>query len=145
MTLTTLVLCGVVLSSNGEGASTAGGDGLCACTEATGSYRVARTTPGCGDSCCCITVCEFDLFCCDVQWDERCVEEATALCDQCTFCSADLTGDLAVDGADLSQLLGEWDRSGDHLPADLDGDGRVTAADLGFMLGQWGDCLPGCA
>ncbi|MBL9150291.1 MAG: hypothetical protein JNM94_16500 [Phycisphaerae bacterium] len=46
----------------------------------------------------------------------------------------DLTGDGAVDAADLAALLGAW---GGVAPGDLDGDGTVGATDLGLLLGAW--------
>jgi uncharacterized membrane protein len=53
-----------------------------------------------------------------------------------TSALADLTGDCAVNGADLGLLLADW---GAYLPsaADLNNDGIVDGADLGFLLGQW--------
>ncbi|MFO0826640.1 MAG: FG-GAP-like repeat-containing protein [Phycisphaerales bacterium] len=52
-------------------------------------------------------------------------------------CPADLTGDGAVDGADLAVVLGQWGGPGS---ADLTGDGVVDAADLAIVLGAWGTC-----
>ena len=42
------------------------------CSEAGG--------PGCTDSACCATVCDFDPFCCEVAWDLACVDSASLLC-----------------------------------------------------------------
>ncbi|MFO0828190.1 MAG: hypothetical protein U0572_08570 [Phycisphaerales bacterium] len=50
--------------------------------------------------------------------------------------AADLTGDCAVDGADLAVLLGAWGTCV-NCPADLDGNGVVDAADLAVLLGHW--------
>ena len=36
---------------------------------------------GCDDAACEATVCEEDSFCCDIEWDFTCVEEAFDLCD----------------------------------------------------------------
>ena len=36
--------------------------------------------PGCLQPQCCELVCEVDVFCCDVVWDETCVEQAGELC-----------------------------------------------------------------
>ncbi len=36
--------------------------------------------PGCSDAACCCTVCEFNPFCCEVEWDAGCVDDANALC-----------------------------------------------------------------
>ena len=51
---------------------------------------------------------------------------------------ADLTGDRAVNGADLGLLLGSWGQS--DVPADINLDGVVNGSDLGQMLGAWGAC-----
>lgn len=53
-------------------------------------------------------------------------------------CSADLNHDGQVDGADLGELLGNWNGSG--VPSDLNADGIVNGADLGQLLGSWGAC-----
>jgi hypothetical protein len=39
-------------------------------------------TPFCTDLSCCETVCAQDFFCCDVQWDELCAEQAFDVCRQ---------------------------------------------------------------
>lgn len=52
-------------------------------------------------------------------------------------CPPDLTGDGAVDGADLGLLLGNWGGVG---TGDINGDGTVDGADLGVLLGSWGPC-----
>ena len=54
-------------------------------------------------------------------------------------CPGDFDGSGAVDGADLTQLLGGW---GTNNPAlDLDGNGTINGADLTVLLGAWGSCL----
>jgi hypothetical protein len=50
---------------------------------------------------------------------------------------ADLTGDGAVDAADLSVLLGAWGKATPATAADLDGSGLVDAADLAMLLAAW--------
>jgi hypothetical protein len=47
----------------------------------------------------------------------------------------DLTGDGAVDGADLGLLLSAWGTS--ECTADLNEDGIVDGADLGLLLSAW--------
>ena len=57
--------------------------------------------------------------------------------DNCTpACPADLDGSGAVNGADLSILLGGWGSAS----GDLSGDGTVGGADLAILLGAWGPC-----
>ncbi len=53
-------------------------------------------------------------------------------------CPADLDGDGAVGGSDLSMVLGGWGT--DDPLADLDGNGIVEGADLAMVLGAWGGC-----
>lgn len=56
-----------------------------------------------------------------------------------TGCSADLDGNGAVDGGDLTVLLGGWGTCV-GCPADLTGDGAIDGADLTMLLGMWGSC-----
>jgi hypothetical protein len=56
-----------------------------------------------------------------------------------TTCTADLTGDGLVNGADLGLLLGAWELT---ALGDLNGDGITDGADLGLMLTAFGPCAP---
>lgn len=58
------------------------------------------------------------------------------------LCTADLTGDGIVDGADVGIVISAWD-STDDSPADLNQDGIVDGADLGMVLRAWGPCPKG--
>ena len=40
-------------------------------------------TPGCLDATCCNAVCAIDPFCCNVEWDQICADEAEMLCPPC--------------------------------------------------------------
>ena len=51
-------------------------------------------------------------------------------------CPADLDHSGAVNGADLSMLLGGWGTA----TGDLNGDGVTGGADLAVLLGSWGPC-----
>ncbi|MFO0875157.1 MAG: hypothetical protein U0575_14455 [Phycisphaerales bacterium] len=55
----------------------------------------------------------------------------------CDCCDGDVDGDGEIDGADLGQLLANWNGSG---IGDLNGDGVVNGADLGLVLSAWGPC-----
>lgn len=90
--------------------------------------------PGCNDFECCQDVCTLDSYCCEVAWDNLCVNEAN---DLCVPCVGDLNVDGTVNAADLSILLGAWGTSG---PGNLNGDATVNAADLSILLGAWGPC-----
>jgi hypothetical protein len=56
-----------------------------------------------------------------------------------TTCTADLTGNGLVNGADLGLLLGAWELT---ALGDLNGDGITDGADLGLMLTAFGPCAP---
>jgi len=58
--------------------------------------------------------------------------------DDCVSCPGDLDADGAIDGSDLSVLLGYWGTS--NQSADLDGNGMVSGSDLSILLGNWGGC-----
>jgi Lectin C-type domain len=50
-----------------------------------GLCSVTQTTPGCSDYACCQLVCASDPFCCLIQWDIQCVQEAAEFCVQSPF------------------------------------------------------------
>jgi len=53
-------------------------------------------------------------------------------------CAADINGDGARDGLDLSSVLAAWGTG--NASADLDGNGTVNASDLTVLLAAWGPC-----
>ncbi len=59
----------------------------------------------------------------------------------CKVCTADLSGDGTVGGADLGLVLGSWGQSAPQY--DLTGDGVIDGSDLGLMLAAWGKCPAG--
>ncbi len=46
------------------------------CGEATGACDVVHSTVGCNNSACCSAICNFNPFCCEVGWDQSCVDLA---------------------------------------------------------------------
>ena len=50
------------------------------CGTSTNSCVAANTTPGCSDSLCCDTVCQFNPDCCNVAWDATCVDVGVQEC-----------------------------------------------------------------
>jgi hypothetical protein len=44
---------------------------------------VPHDTPGCNDPACEALVCAIDPFCCDVEWDVICADEASSICGIC--------------------------------------------------------------
>ncbi len=64
---------------------------------ASGSCFMQHPTPGCDNAACCEMVCAADPFCCNVQWDTICANEASTACsnDACAF-------QLAISGGTTS-------------------------------------------
>lgn len=47
---------------------------------ATGGCGVVHATPGCADATCCTAVCSANPLCCEIGWDQTCVDGAVAAC-----------------------------------------------------------------
>lgn len=56
------------------------------------------------------------------------------------LCPSDVTGDNAVDGADIGRLLFAWGACTGACYEDIDHDGQVGGSDLAVMLAAWGPC-----
>lgn len=60
--------------------------GLPTCPGSGGCFA-DHASPGCDDEVCCETVCTTDPICCELEWDQRCVDEAHGHCgDGFTAC-----------------------------------------------------------
>ena len=58
-------------------------------------------------------------------------------------CTASVSGNCIVDGADLALLLAYWGPVNDSTASsvcDINVDGRVDGFDLGVLLNNWGPC-----
>ncbi|MEY2712533.1 MAG: hypothetical protein RL005_755 [Planctomycetota bacterium] len=78
---------------------------------AAGSCFAPHSAPNCDSASCCAAVCAADPFCCNVQWDNFCVQGAYAICAPPPACppnQPDLDGNGVIDGADLAILLSQW-------------------------------------
>jgi hypothetical protein len=83
-----------------------------ACGEAAaGSCFTPHGAPNCDSASCCAAVCAVDPYCCEVLWDNICVQEAYQYCappPACPPSDPDLDGNGVIDGADLAILLSQW-------------------------------------
>ena len=52
------------------------------CGPGAGNCFVANSTPGCESQSCCDAVCQFDVACCLLAWDEDCANMAYSFCPQ---------------------------------------------------------------
>ena len=71
LTGATAVVMGVCIATGMANAGTCGDPG-------TGDCFIAHGSPACEDAACCEAICAVDPFCCDVEWDEICADEASA-------------------------------------------------------------------
>jgi hypothetical protein len=78
---------------------------------AAGSCFTPHGAPNCDSASCCAAVCAVDPYCCEVLWDNICVQEAYQYCappPACPPSDPDLDGNGVIDGADLAILLSQW-------------------------------------
>ena len=129
---------------------------------ASGSCYTSHPNTGCELFDCCVTVCIDDGFCCDVEWDGICADEAIDLCPGCgnpaagdcgsshstpfcsdadccqTVCATDpFCCDVSWDSICASESSTLCNSCG-VCDGDLDGNGVVAAPDLATILGAWG-------
>ena len=71
----------------------------------TGDCCAVHPELGCSDSACCSFVCGADPFCCMVNWDEICVEQAAQLCGTCTTGACCWDSACNTPGTDLAPVL----------------------------------------
>ncbi|MFM7261919.1 MAG: hypothetical protein ACKO3W_15110, partial [bacterium] len=57
----------------------------------SGDCCAANGTPSCSDEACCNSVCAADAYCCDVEWDQICADQAEFLCGACGAGSCEIT------------------------------------------------------
>lgn len=79
----------------------------------------SQLTTGCSDAACTATVCGFDLFCCNVQWDSICASEATGSCGPVINpCSGAIVGFAATanDNCTASPTIAYSHASGSLFP-----------------------------
>jgi hypothetical protein len=62
-------------------------------------------------------------------------ENRDGLIDGCVGLPGDVNGDGAIDGEDLTLLLGHWGQA--WPPGDLNNDGQIDGADLLLVLSNW--------
>lgn len=65
------------------------------------SCCAAHDTPGCSDGLCEGSVCAFDPFCCDTQWDAACATEAQSDANCAGACGVVACGDGVIGGAEV--------------------------------------------
>ena len=66
------------------------------CGAGAGLCEEPHETPGCVRTLCCEAVCEFNPLCCDLEWDQGCVDAEDELCDDYNCPSAGACGAFHV-------------------------------------------------
>ncbi|MSR28597.1 MAG: hypothetical protein EXS03_03350 [Phycisphaerales bacterium] len=75
------------------------------CGTSTADCTAPHTIGGCNLPACCDSVCGFNPICCDVGWDQSCVDQAVTSCGLFIYNCAPPTGAPANDCAISSQLI----------------------------------------
>jgi hypothetical protein len=118
-----------------------------ACSLASGSCTEPHDSPGCNDGPCCMDVCDLDLYCCAVEWDQTCVWKRSFVCLDITFPSWGEPGhaplgdaDLAIDPSSGALLVSNLGAGGDDgVVAELD---FAEAMDIAWENPDPADALP---
>lgn len=71
---------------------------------ASGSCIELHDEPGCGNPVCCAAVCQVIFSCCEVSWDEICIEVANDVCAN-TSCPAEGACDEVHDGVGCDEYV----------------------------------------
>ena len=96
-----------------------------------GDCCLANTTPSCNDEACCNSVCAADAFCCDVEWDQVCADQAAFLCGACGAGSCKIaTGTVT-----------EFEACGEDTNGGCNGGGAAEFAAVGDVINGtfWAD------
>ncbi|MHC5026555.1 MAG: M12 family metallo-peptidase [Planctomycetota bacterium] len=109
------------------------GDGCC---------FAPNDSPGCDDTACCAAVCDVQPLCCEVDWDQNCVDSAVEFCFD-PPCPGDTNGDAFVDVVDLTNVILAWGMTGSGIGSDVAPNCAVDVADLTAVILNWGTC-EGC-
>ncbi len=106
------------------------------CLGREGGCYAVHDLPGCEDLFCCAAVCNHDLFCCLVSWDEFCVETAMEVCPGNCSGNGDCedyntcTADLCEAGSCIYPSLAAGTPCGD--PTETPCDHADTCSGFGF-------------
>ena len=130
----------VVIAVGGYGATNAGpgvvtiiqGSTAIPCGDPkAGDCCIANGTPSCNDEACCNSVCAADAFCCDVEWDQVCADQAAFLCGTCGAGSCKIaTGTVT-----------EFEACGEDTNGGCNGGGAAEFAAVGDVINGtfWAD------
>jgi len=86
------------------------------CGPGNGSCFEPNGTPGCSDASCCDKICALDPFCCDVEWDQICVDMAEQSCPRLTLEAVECQSDQSVSGLGVQIQYELWMRGLDGTP-----------------------------
>ncbi|MEM7229752.1 MAG: hypothetical protein AAF432_13155 [Planctomycetota bacterium] len=140
-----------------EGNGTNCDDGTASCQNpvcpGSGDCLERNGTLGCENAACCNLICTLDPFCCNVEWDSKCADEAATFCTllpcpwDCTPANGDGTfGNGVVNVDDIVKVIVEFGSANmecDSAPDNMDGtfgNGVINVDDLVDTIVNFGEC-----
>ncbi len=104
-----------------------------------GSCCIDDGTPCCDDVRCCATVCSIDPFCCDINWDQICIDEAHSFCGElcplsCFQIVSDSTECIGAGGEFNYQVVGTNTCTGSSMAFDFVASGGDVGQQMCFKI-----------
>ena len=108
------------------------------CGTSTESCTVAHKSGGCNLPACCEDTCNFNPLCCEIAWDQGCVDQAVTGCGLFVYSCVPPVGAPANDCATASQLItvGQSNVIANNANAGSDGPGAAVVAQCASASGK---------
>ena len=108
------------------------------CGTSTASCTEVHASGGCNLPACCEDTCNFNPLCCEIGWDQGCVDQAVTGCGLFIYSCSATAGAPANDCATSSQLItvGQANVIADNTNAGSDGPGAAVAAQCASAMGK---------
>ena len=108
------------------------------CGTSTASCTEVHASGGCNLPACCEDTCTFNPLCCDIGWDQSCIDLAVTGCGLFIYSCPVTAGAPANDCATSSQLItvGQANVIADNTNAGSDGPGAAVAAQCASAMGK---------
>lgn len=108
------------------------------CGTSTASCTEVHASGGCNLPACCEDTCNFNPLCCEIGWDQGCVDQAVTGCGLFIYSCSATAGAPANDCATSSQLItvGQANVIANNTNAGSDGPGAAVAGQCASAMGK---------